>query len=394
MATGASAITLPQDLTMILSFSRLLAGCLVLCTPWALAADGVSPRQILIGQNITLQGGKNDYGKAVQDGIQTYLQAVNARGGVNGRQVVLQTLDDDNQSAKAEANARQLVGRDKVFILFGSIEGGPSTAVMKAAVDLNVPFFGPIAGSPTLRRPHQPLVFPVRAEHREEFRALLDYAKKTGTTRVAFVRSDSETGLQHLENVRLLCRDLGMELVADLPFKSDVSDVQMGQMAQRIAATNAQVVINHGGAGVYERLIRQARKQGVRATFSGVNSGSTQLAKNLGELAHGMVFSQVVPSPWERKTGITREYQEEFARLKPGQEFSYGSLEGYLTAKALVAALRLAGNDPTRDSFVRGLHNAGSIDLNGLRASYLPGSHTGLTLVDLAIVTRDGKFRH
>lgn len=379
---------------MTLSLPRLLAGCLVLCAHWAGATDGVSPRQILIGQNITLQGGKNEYGKSVQDGIQTYLQAVNARGGVNGRQVVLQTLDDDNQSAKAEANARQLVTQDKVFILFGSIEGGPSTAVMKAAVDLNVPFFGPIAGSPTLRRPYQPLVFPVRAEHREEFRALLDYAKKTGSTRVAFVRSDSDTGLQHLENVKLLCRDLGMELVADLPFKSDVSDVQIGQMAQRIAATNAQVVINHGGAAMYERLIRQARTQGVRATFSGVNSGSTQLAKHLGELAHGMVFSQVVPSPWERKTGITREYQEEFTRSRPGQEFSYGSLEGYLTAKALVAALRLAGTDPTRDGFVRGLHSAGSIDLNGLRASYSAGLHTGMALVDLAIVSRDGKFRH
>jgi branched-chain amino acid transport system substrate-binding protein len=372
----------------------LLASCLALCTSWALAADGVTPRQILIGQNITLQGGKNDYGTAVQDGIQVYLQTINARGGVNGRQIVLKTLDDDNQTSRAEAHARQLVEKDKVFILFGSIEGGPSTAVMKAAVDLKVPFFGPMAGSPTLRRPHQPLVFPVRAEHREEFRALMDYAKKTGGSRVAFVRSDSETGLQHLDNVKLLCKELGMALAVDLPFKSDITDAQIAQMAQRLGAANAHVVINHGGVGVYERLIRQARAQGVRTTFSGVNSGSTQLARHLGELAHGMVFAQVVPSPWERKTAITREYQEEFARLRPGQEFSYGSLEGYLTAKALVAALRLAGPEPTRESFVRGLHQAGSLDHNGLRASYQPGSHTGMTLVDLAIVTREGKFRH
>lgn len=31
---------------------------------------------------------------------------------------------------------------------------------------------------------------------------------------------------------------------------------------------------------------------------------------------------------------------------------SYGSLEGYLTAKALVAALRLAGPNPTREGLV------------------------------------------
>lgn len=372
----------------------LLTSCLALFTSWAPAADGVSPRQILIGQTITLQGGKNDYGMAVMDGIQAYLQGVNASGGVNGRQIVLKTLDDDNQSAKAEVNARQLIEQDKAFLLFGSIEGGPSTAVIKAAVNLKVPFFGPMAGSPTLRRPHQALVFPVRAEHRDETRALLEYARKTGVTRVAFVRSDSETGLQHLENMKLLCRELGMELVADLPFKPEVSDAQIGQLAQRLGATNAQVVINHGGNSVYERLIRQARAQGLRTNFSAVNSGSAQLAKHLGELAHGMVFAQVVPSPWERKTDITREYQEVFLRQKPGREFSYGSLEGYLTAKALVAALKLAGTEPTRDSFVNGLHNAGGLDLNGLRASYRPGLHTGMTLVDLAIFTREGKFQH
>jgi branched-chain amino acid transport system substrate-binding protein len=380
---------------MLRQVSGLLAACLFFCVPWASAADGVTGGQILVGQSITLQGGKNEYGAAVLAGAQAYFDAVNKRGGVNGRKILLKTLDDDNSTDKAKANALQLVAQDKVFVLFGSIEGGPSTAVMKVASEARVPFFGPMAGSPSLRRPHQPMVFPVRTEHREEFRALLDYARKTGNIRVAFVRADSETGLQHLENVKLACRELGMELVADLPFKSDISDALLQQMATRIGAANAHVVLNHGSAQMYEQLIRKARAQGVRASFSAVNSGSAQLAERLGDLAHGMVFSQVVPSPWERKSGITREYQEEFARQKPGQAFSYGSLEGYLTAKALVGALRLAGPHPTRESFVRGLYSAGGLDLSdGLRAAYAPGEHTGLTLVDLAIVTREGKFRH
>jgi len=372
---------------------RLLAACLALTLSWALAADGVTKNQILVGQNITLQGGKNDYGVAVQEGIQTYLNLINGRGGVNGRQIVLKTLDDDNKGNLAEANARQLVEQDKVFILFGSVEGGPSTAVMKAAVDLKVPFFGPIAGSPTLRRPHQPLVFPVRAEHREEFRALLGYGKSIGATRVGFLRADSETGQQHLANVKLLSQELGMELVADLPFKSDIADTQIDQMVSQLEKGRAQIVFNHGSPGVYEKLIRKSRAKGLPTNFYAVNSGSAQMAKHLGPLAHGMVFAQVVPSPWERKTAITREYQEEFGKQKPGREFSYGSLEGYVTAKALVAALRLAGPEPTRESFLAGLTNA-SLDLNGLRAVYNRDQHTGLSFVDLAIVTREGSFRH
>jgi ABC-type branched-subunit amino acid transport system substrate-binding protein len=370
-----------------------LLGVSLFFLPWI--ASSQTTKEFVIGQSITLQGGKNDYGMAVLSGVQAYLQDVNRRGGVNGRTIVLKTVDDDNSAAKAEANARDLVTKEKVFLLFGSIEGGPSSAVMKAAIDLNVPFFGPMAGSPGFRRPHQPLVFPVRAEHREEFRALLDYARKTGASRVAFVRSDSETGLQHLENVKRICGELNMQLVADLPFKSDIDDAQITQMARNIGGANAQVVINHGSAGMYERLIRRSHALGIRPSFSAVNSGSAQLVKHLGEAAHGMVFSQVMPSPWERKSAITREYQEVFTREKPGQEFSYGSLEGYVTAKALVMALRLAGPQPTRESFVRGIHAAGGLDIaDKLHASYKPGDHTGLTLVDLATVTRDLKFQH
>lgn len=373
--------------------TRLLAIVALAAAPLAQAADGVAPNRILIGQSITLQGGKNDYGSAVQAGVQTYLQVVNSRGGVHGRQIVLKTLDDDNKTDKAEANVQQLVEQDKVFMLFGSIEGGPSTAVMKVANKLSVPFFGPMAGSPTLRRPFQPLVFPVRAEHRDEFRALISQAKNLGMGKVAFLRSDSEVGAQHLANVKLICAELGSELVADMPFKADINEAQVEKLVQQAEQAGAQMVLNHGSSGVYETFIRKSRARGARITFYGVNSGSTQLAKHLGELAHGMVFSQVVPSPWERKTSITREYQDEFAKARPGEEFSYGSLEGYMTAKALVMALRLAGPNPTRDGFLLALDGA-RMDLNGLKAVYDRDLHQGLNFVDLSIVTRESKFRH
>ena len=375
--------------------SSLAIGALLgLASPLVHAQDGISRNQILIGQSITLQAGKNDYGMAVQEGVATYLNAVNAQGGVNGRKLVVKTLDDNNSSDQAGKNARTLVQDDKVFLLFGSIEGGPSTAVMKVATELKVPFIGPMAGSPTLRRPHQPDVFPVRAEHLEEFKALMAYSQRTGGSKIAFVRSDSENGLQHLENVKKLCKEMGMELALDLPFKSDISDAQIDEMVTRIAAASPHLVFNHGGIGMYERLIKRARARGLNTTFSGVNSGSTQLAKHLGDLGLGMVFSQVMPSPWERKTEVAREYQDAYRKFKPGAEFSYGSLEGYMTAKVLVAALRLAGPNPTRSSLVQGLEAAGSVDIHGLKAVYQKGSHAGLSLVDLSIVDRYGKFRH
>ena len=371
----------------------LVLACALVCSSGLCAAGaepGITAGEILIGQNITLQGGRNAYGVEVLAGIRTLFDETNRTGGVNGRLIMLHTLDDDNKAATAEANARTLV-KEGVFLVFGSIEGGPSTAVMKATQELKVPFFGPMAGSPTLRRPHQPLVFPVRAEHREEFRALIRYAMSIGLKRVAFFHSDSEVGLQHLANIKFAAADAGAEFAVALPIKADLDDAQLDAMVRQLRQQRADVVINHGSTSAYERLIRKARKAGLPTTFLAVNSGSTQLAAALGPLAQGMVFAQVVPNPWARKTAIAREYQEAFSRVHPGRELSYGSLEGYMTAKALVAALRQAGGQPSRGAFVKALEKS-DLDLGGVKLHYRPGDHAGSTFVDLALVTREGKF--
>jgi branched-chain amino acid transport system substrate-binding protein len=367
-----------------------IAVALLMTSFGASAEPGVTSNEIVVGQNITLQGGKNAYGTEVAAGVKALLDDTNRAGGVNGRRIVLRVLDDDNQSSRAEANARQLV-KEGAFVLFGSIEGGPSTAVMTAAVDLQVPFFGPMAGSPNLRRPHQALVFPVRAEHREEFRALIRYGVSTGLKRVGFFHADSDVGRQHLENVKIAAGEAGATFALGIPFKSDISDEQLGTVAKQIVQEKVDMVLNHGSASIFARLIRIARAAGSKASFLAVNSGSTQMAASLGELAQGMVFSQVVPNPWARKTAIVREYQEAFARQNAGRDFSYGSLEGYLTAKALVSALKLAGKQPTRASFLKGLDGA-TFDLGGMKLNYRAGDHAGSTFVDLAIVSREGKF--
>jgi branched-chain amino acid transport system substrate-binding protein len=357
------------------------------------AEPGVSPAEVVVGQSITLQGGKNEYGVAVMDGVKACIDQINAAGGVHGRRIVLRTLDDQNSSTQAEANARKLISEHASFVLFGSIEGGPSTAVMKAAIEMKVPFFGPMAGSPGLRRPHQPLVFPVRAEHREEFRALMQYGRERGMARAAFLHSDSEVGQAHLANVELIAKELGMQVVMAQPIKSEVDDAQLDAIVRRLSAAQAHLMFNHGSAGIYERLIRKARDAGVTTVFMAINSGSSQLAHKLGPLASGMVFTQVVPSPFSRATQLARDYQDSFRKAWPEKAFSYGSLEGWLTARALVVGLTAAGPSLTRQRFVSALHES-RISVSGYSLHYAPGDHRGSTFVDLAMFTGDQRFMH
>jgi ABC-type branched-subunit amino acid transport system substrate-binding protein len=219
------------------------------------------------------------------------------------------------------------------------------------------------------------------------------WGKSTGLKTVGFFHADSQTGREHLENVTLLAKELGMQVVLPLPFKSDISDAQIDELVQAIARAKPDMMFNHGSPGLYQKLITKAKQAGIKTNFMAVNSGSSQLAKGLGPLAAGMLFSQVVPSPWERKRELTREYQEAARRADANAEFTYGGVEGFMTAKVLVLALRAAGRDLSRAGLVRALE-AAQFDLGGVQVRYRSGDHEGSRFVDLSMVARDGRFLH
>jgi branched-chain amino acid transport system substrate-binding protein len=235
------------------------------------------------------------------------------------------------------------------------------------------------------------MVFPVRAEHREEFRALIGWARGIGLSRLALLHSDSDVGRAHLANTQQLCTEAGLQLAYGVPLKGDIDAAGLQQIVQRLQREPVQFMFNHGSAATYGRLIVQARQAGVGTTFMGINSGSTELAKALGPAARGMVFAQVMPNPWSRRTALVRDYQQTFRRQDGARALSYASLEGHATARALESALRLAGPSLTRARLIQVLE-AADIDLGGLSLRYRPGEHEGARFVDLAIVTREGGF--
>jgi ABC-type branched-subunit amino acid transport system substrate-binding protein len=193
--------------------------------------------------------------------------------------------------------------------------------------------------------------------------------------------------------VQLIADEIGLTVAAAVPIKSDVDDAQIDAIVARLAAAQAHMMFNHGSAGIYERVIRKARAAGVATSFMAINSGSTQLAGKLGPLAAGMVFTQVVPSPFSRSTQLSRDYQDSFRKAWPDKPLSYGSLEGWLTARALVAALTAAGPNPSRQRFVTALLER-PLMVSGFPLHYTANEHRGSSFVDLAMYTRDERFLH
>lgn len=365
----------------------------LLCRAAAIAIAFASPvhaaeESIVVGQSITLTGAVAEHGQGVAQGAKLYFDAVNAAGGVNGRRIVLAVLDDGGDARRSADNARLLIERDGAVALFAGVEGGPCVAQLKEATPRGVPLVACVAGSPEMREPFNRLSFPVRAAHLSEFAKLLDIAKSYGMRRVAFLHADSDTGRRHLANVARLAGERGIEVV---PLVA-AADAKPEELARALGAARVDTMFNHGSYATYAKVIQAAREQGSTLQFMAVNSGAAQMAKLLGREAKGLIFTQVVPFPWAVAVPVVKEYQQALAKAAPGSAPSFSSLEGYLSAKVLVAGLRAAGKDTSRAGLARGLDSLGSIDLGGMTVTYTPTAHAGSAFVDTVIVAADGRF--
>ena len=62
----------------------------------------------------------------MRKGIEVYFGHVNKEGGVNGRQLILKSLDDGYEADRAVATTKKLIEEEKVFALLGYV-GTPTT---------------------------------------------------------------------------------------------------------------------------------------------------------------------------------------------------------------------------------------------------------------------------
>lgn len=85
-------------------------------------SQGVSDTEILLGASGPLSGITGFLGEEAFGAIDSYLQLVNSRGGINGRKLRLITYDDRFDPSQTLANVRRLWEQDKVagiFLAFG-----------------------------------------------------------------------------------------------------------------------------------------------------------------------------------------------------------------------------------------------------------------------------------
>ena len=122
--------------------------------------------------------------------------------------------------------------------------------------------------------------------------------------------------------------------------------------------------------------------------------GASPLAKELGDHGAGVAVAQVVPPPTQRSRPIVREYQEAIAKQLGKKEFSFTSLESYISAKVAVEALKRTGPKPTREGYMQALDGLKDLDLGGYYVNFSPTNHNGSSQVEMTVIGSQLKFNY
>jgi len=166
------------------------------CCLWLAASLLAWPAaaQILVGQTSGFSGPVAAGVKETTDGAKLWINAVNARGGVNGQRIELISLDDKFEPPLAAANAKTLIVDRGVIAIFLN-RGTPHTEAIRPLLEqYHVPLIGPSTGAMVLHKPVHPLIFNVRATYQREAEKAVQHLATIGMRRIAVVHVDDSFG--------------------------------------------------------------------------------------------------------------------------------------------------------------------------------------------------------
>src|SRR5580692_11540741 len=138
---------------------RILAAALVAAglAPFAAAAENT----IKIGFPMPLSGPASVYGVPITKGAEMAVQEINAKGGVLGRKLELLERDSKASADEAVRLARELIIKNGVEFLSGTLTSAEAPAVSTIAKENHIVFVAPSAKSITLTDPEHihPYIF-------------------------------------------------------------------------------------------------------------------------------------------------------------------------------------------------------------------------------------------
>lgn len=378
----------------LLAFTRkigalaLLGSAMGSCV--ALAEPGVTPDTVTLSQSTTLSGPLGDLGQEVLKGANVYFDALNARGGVNGRSIKLVSKDDAYDSKKTIENINAFIAEDSTFALFGTFGTPNNEALIPVAQKAGLPVLTPYSGAQSIRSKTSSGVFNLRAGYADEVERLVEHLSTLGVKKIAIAYQNNAFGKEVLAAATEAMDRRKLKPLLAASVENNASDALAA--TEKLLASNPEaLLLALAGKPTLEVIKNVAqRRRGLNMYALSVLATPSNL-RALGRDGTGVAITQVVPFPVNSTAPLVREYRQ--AMTAAGHtELSHLSLEGYINAKVVTEGLRRAGRNLTRAGLVSALDAMRNYNLGGMDVSFGQGAASSSRFVELTMVNAQGKL--
>jgi branched-chain amino acid transport system substrate-binding protein len=362
------------------------------------AVRGVTDSEIRFGISAPFTGPAKELGQHMKQGIAAAFNVANAKGGVYGRQLRLVAADDGYEPTRTAATMKQLYETDQVFGLVGNVGTPTAVVALPYALDRKMLFFGAFTGAGLLRNdPPDRYVFNYRASYAEETAAVVNYLVKVRRLLpeqiAVFAQQDAygDAGFAGVEKAIRSLRGGNASPILRLNYQRNTVDVEDAvaqlqqynaqlQQKKRFQIKAVIMVPTYRAAAKFIEKTRDLYPDMIYTSVSFV--GSTALADELTLLgkkyATGVIVTQVVPAV-DGHSSLVLDYKSALAKYFPGEAPDYVSLEGYVDASVLIAALQRNGAQLDTERLIGTLENLSDLDIGlGTPVIFSRSDHQGV----------------
>jgi branched-chain amino acid transport system substrate-binding protein len=373
---------------IILAATALVALASLVTSQLGAIAQGVTDDTILIGNSSPLTGPIAPSNKEALDGAKMYFDLINKQGGVNGRKIVFEVVDDAQDAKRGAENTRALIEEKRVLALLMYRTTPAIEAALPLAEKARVPFLFPQVGPAAVYDPKYRMSYSIRAPYSVEAELAVTQSVRLGTRRIAVVAADDGFGRDSLSGAEAGMAESKISSVATI--RVDNKSFDPAKTVAALKAANPQAVLVFTNATLAANLIKAARQEKLPIQFITLSNNSSQsFVDSLGEAGRGTVITQVFPSP--TVSGAAIEF-EKIVAATPGARQSYAALQGYLSARVLVEAIRKAGKNLSRESLMSAL-SATRLSFFDYSIDFSSTDRHGSDFVDLTIIDKHGRLR-
>ena len=357
--------------------------------PAQAASDpGVTATSIKLGITVPMTGIASPGYNKIPGAMKAYFDYVNANGGVNGRKITLVIKDDQYIPTTAVAKANELILKDKVFALVGTL-GTASTKAISASTQLakrGIPsLFVNTGFSGFADKKAYPTTFSILPSYQMEAKIMGKFLKdKYADKKIALIYQDDDFGRDALAGFK----QAGITFTTAIPYASGSQSLPAtgAGWISKLKAAGTEVTVLFGVSSASTAALANAYAAGYKTQWvlGSVGGDATTIAasnKAYVPLLFGAKGFSFAPAPSDSSDEYIKLFQSIYSSAQPSQTFDNNVVAGMSNAFLAVQALQAAGSNLTRAGLIKVIESKGASLANPFLTplGYSATSHIGAT---------------